>query len=245
MLHVTKLHETRGQTVRAIDDVTFDIEAGTFVSIMGPSGSGKSTLMSLIGLLDTPSSGQYRLAGRDVAALGPDQRAYLRSRAIGFVFQSFNLLARNTALENVELALRYAGVVGKDRNRRSMAALEEVGLGHRFDHWPHQLSGGEQQRVAIARALVNNPDIILADEPTGALDRRNGDDILAKLKELHVRGRTIVMVTHDPELAAHAERTIELSDGRIARDQVAASPVAAVAKPALLDNVALVGPGPS
>ncbi len=204
--------------VRAVRDVSLEISSGEFVSIMGPSGSGKSTLIGLIGLLDEPTSGQYLLDGIDVNALGPDARSEVRNRHVGFIFQNFRLLPRSTALENVALPLRYAGVGGRERRRRAKAALEAVGLADRLGHWPEQLSGGEQQRVSIARALVNDPSLILADEPTGALDRQNGAEIIARLKQLQSDGRSIIMVTHDIEMARQGDRIIELQEGRVVRE---------------------------
>lgn len=210
-------HVLGGQVVRAVQDITLEIAQGEFVSIMGPSGSGKSTLISLVGLLDTPTSGQYFLDGRDVSSLRGDARSDIRNKKIGFVFQNFRLLARSTALENVELPLRYAGVGALERRRRATAALEAVGLEHRLGYWPNRMSGGEQQRVSIARALVNDPKLILADEPTGALDRKHAADLLDRLKKLKLEGRTLIMVTHNLELARHADRIIELQDGRVLR----------------------------
>ena len=203
-------------TVHALRGISLVLHWGDFVAIVGPSGSGKSTLMNLLGLLDRPTEGSYSLAGQDVLALDPDQRARVRSQRIGFVFQSFSLLARSTASENVELPLLYAGVVRRERRRRAEAALASVGLGDRRGHWPGQLSGGEQQRVAIARALVNDPLLILADEPTGALDSRTSLEILAQLQMLNEAGRTIVLVTHDPTVA----RVVMMGDGRAVREEL-------------------------
>jgi len=212
-------------TVAALRAVTLEIGDGEFAAIMGPSGSGKSTLMNLLGLLDRPSNGRYWFAGRDVSRLGEDARADLRNRRIGFVFQSFNLLPRNTAVENVELPLVYAGLAKAARRRRAAAALATVGLSHRQDHWPHQLSGGEQQRVAIARALVNDPSLILADEPTGALDARTGHDILTLFQQLNRDGRTVALVTHDREVGRQARRILSLRDGRMIADERLARPL--------------------
>jgi putative ABC transport system ATP-binding protein len=206
-------------TVYALRGVSLELHRGDFVAIVGPSGSGKSTLMNLLGLLDRPSDGAYLLAGEDVLALTPDRRARVRNQQIGFVFQTFNLLARSTAFENVELPLVYAGIARRERQRRAEAALEAVGLRDRRDHWPSQLSGGEQQRVAIARALVNDPLLILADEPTGSLDSRTGLEVLAHLQALNEAGRTIVLVTHDPTVARHAKRVVAMSDGRAVREE--------------------------
>jgi putative ABC transport system ATP-binding protein len=213
-----KVYRTRGESMPVLDGVTLRIAAGDFVAVMGPSGSGKSTLMNLLGLLDRPSSGNYWLDGQDVSRLGPDRQAALRNRKLGFVFQSFNLLGRNTALENVELPLVYSGVGAAERRRKAGAALDAVGLARHRAHWPHQLSGGEQQRVAIARAMVNDPRLILADEPTGALDSRTGLAVLALFQSLNQAGRTVVLVTHDPQVARHAARIVTLHDGRLVGD---------------------------
>jgi putative ABC transport system ATP-binding protein len=202
--------------VHALNDVSLDVAEGEFVAIVGPSGSGKSTMMNIIGCLDRPSAGVYRLAGTPVASLDDDGLAKLRSRTIGFVFQSYNLLPRTSALDNVATPLLYQGVGRADRVARATAALERLGLGDRLDHEPTQLSGGQQQRVAVARAIVTDPALILADEPTGNLDSASGRDVLALLHELHVAGRTIVLITHDVEVAAAAERQVHIRDGRIA-----------------------------
>jgi putative ABC transport system ATP-binding protein len=213
-------HYRSGRTlVPAVAGVSLRIEEGEFVAIVGRSGSGKSTLMSLLGLLERPDAGDYTLLGRQTAGLSEDARAGLRNREVGFVFQFAGLLARATALQNVELPLGYAGVDRAERHRRAAAALTRVGLANRIDHQPEQLSGGEQQRVAIARALVNDPALILADEPTGALDSRTSADILALFGELHRGGRTIVVVTHADDVAERAERRITLHDGRIVDDR--------------------------
>jgi putative ABC transport system ATP-binding protein len=214
-----KEHRMALTTVHALRGVSLELRRGDFVAVVGPSGSGKSTLMNLLGLLDRPTEGSYFLAGQDVLGLDPDRRADVRNRRIGFIFQTFSLLARSTALENVELPLVYAGVRKRERRRRAAAALASVGLAGRRDHWPSQLSGGEQQRVAIARALVNDPLLILADEPTGALDSRTGLEILAHLQALNDAGRTIVLVTHDPAVARLAKRVVAMRDGRAEREE--------------------------
>jgi putative ABC transport system ATP-binding protein len=215
---LSKQYRTGDSTIHAVAEASFTIDPGEFVAIVGRSGSGKSTLMSLLGLLERPDAGRYVLNGQDVAALADDARARLRCRAIGFVFQMSSLLARASAIENVEMPLAYAGVGRAERRARANAALDRVGLAHRRDHWPHQLSGGEQQRTAIARALVNDPTLILADEPTGALDSRTAEEILGLFDALNGDGRTIVVVTHAPDVAAHARRRVVLSDGRIVED---------------------------
>lgn len=207
------------ETVHALRGVSFSIETGEFVTIMGTSGSGKSTLLNLLGCLDTPTAGEYLLDGVSVRQMGKNERAGLRNRKIGFVFQSYNLLPKTTSIENVELPLMYnSAVSSRERERRAIEALEAVGLHDRLYHKSNQMSGGQQQRVAIARALVNDPVLILADEATGNLDTRTSFEILTLFQELHARGRTIVFVTHNPELSAYSSRTIVLKDGRVISD---------------------------
>ena len=221
MRNLTKTYEMGTQVVHALRGVHLDIAEGEFVAIMGPSGSGKSTLMNMLGCLDVPSGGTYKLDGIDVSAMSPDQRSRIRNKRVGFVFQQFNLLPRTTAIKQVALPLMYGGYSRAERAQRSKDALELVGLGDRMDHKPDELSGGQQQRVAIARALANNPNIILADEPTGALDTVTGEEILGIFKRLHdEKGITIIMITHDPEIAIHAHRTIWIRDGLIQEDDV-------------------------
>jgi putative ABC transport system ATP-binding protein len=215
---MSKMYTMGPTTVTALDKVSLDIGEGEFVAIMGASGSGKSTFMNLLGCLDTPSEGEYRLAGEKVSDLTTDQLATIRNRRIGFVFQQFNLLPRTSALENVELPLLYSAIPSSERRALAMARLSEVGLGARTDHQPSQLSGGQQQRVAIARALANNPSLILADEPTGALDSRTSIEIMALLQKLNTQRMTIVMVTHEPDIAAFASRIATFRDGKIISD---------------------------
>jgi putative ABC transport system ATP-binding protein len=217
--NLTKDYVLGDTVVHALAGVSLEIGAGDFVAVMGPSGSGKSTFMNMLGCLDRPSSGGYRLAGEDVGQMSADQLAAIRNRRIGFVFQQFNLLPRTNALENVELPLVYAGVRPDERRRRALEKLAQVGLAERADHQPAQLSGGQQQRVAIARALVNAPALILADEPTGALDSHTSVEIMALLQQLNRAGMTIVLVTHERDIAAYASRVIGFRDGRVIDDR--------------------------
>ncbi|MBL8987994.1 MAG: ABC transporter ATP-binding protein [Gemmatimonadetes bacterium] len=216
--HLEREYVMGSETVRALRGVDLTIRRNEFVAIMGPSGSGKSTLMNVIGCLDTPSAGEYWLNGYRVSELGDDQLARIRNKEIGFVFQTFNLLPRATALQNVELPMVYAGIGAKERRAAAQAALGRVGLGERMQHRPNELSGGQRQRVAIARALVNSPSIILADEPTGNLDSKTSEEILQLFENLHNEGQTIVLVTHELDIAAHARRQVHLRDGRVERD---------------------------
>ncbi len=207
------------QEIHAVSGVDMEIRRGEYVAIMGPSGSGKSTLMNLIGCLDTPTKGLYYLNGKLASDMEDDELARIRNKEIGFVFQTFNLLARASALHNVELPLIYAGISSQDRLKRAREALAAVDLDKRMDHKPNELSGGQRQRVAIARALVNKPSILLADEPTGALDTKTGDEIMALFERLYREGNTIILVTHEPDIAAHAHRIIHIRDGRVERDE--------------------------
>ena len=231
MIHaedLTKVYQMGDNEVRALDGASFTIDKGEMIAIMGPSGSGKSTLMSIIGCLDVPSSGSYSLDGEAVETLNETKLADVRGRKIGFVFQQFNLLARTSALENVMLPLTYAGYSGREREDRARKALERVGLGDRTHHAPNELSGGQQQRVAIARAIVNEPNILLADEPTGALDSKTGVEIMDLFQRLHKEnGQTVILVTHDAYVARHTERIIKISDGKIVSDEVNANPIKA------------------
>ena len=221
---ISKSYEMGGLSVQALRGVSMSIQAGEFVAVMGPSGSGKSTFMNLLGCLDTPSRGEYILAGERVSGMHRDALAAIRNRRIGFVFQSFNLLPRTTALENVALPLLYCGVPADERNRRAMERLAAVGLAERQHHQPAQLSGGQQQRVAIARALVNHPVLILADEPTGALDTLTSCEVMALLQQLNRDGMTVVLVTHERDIAEFAKRIVLFRDGRVVEDQVVAQP---------------------
>ena len=217
--NITKDYVMGEEIVRALRGVSLQIRRNEYLAVMGPSGSGKSTLMNMLGCLDTPTSGRYQFNGRNVAEMDDDELAAIRNREIGFVFQTFNLLPRATSLRNVELPLIYAGMDPETRMERATQALTDVGLGDRIQHKPNELSGGQRQRVAIARALVNNPSIILADEPTGNLDSKTGEEIMALLEDLYQRNHTIILVTHERDIAAHARRTIRLRDGVVESDE--------------------------
>ena len=216
---IVKTYQMGDSIVRALAGVNLTVEEGEFTAIMGPSGSGKSTLMNILGCLDRPTSGSYKLDGAEVATLGDDELAVTRNKKIGFVFQNFNLLSRMSALNNVALPMVYAGIPNKERQERARKGLEMVGLGSRVHHKPNELSGGQRQRVAIARALVNEPSIILADEPTGNLDSKSGDEIMEIFCELNQQGRTVILVTHEPEIAAYTRRTVTFRDGLIVSDE--------------------------
>jgi putative ABC transport system ATP-binding protein len=216
--NITKHYVMGEETVHALRGVSLQIRRGEYLAIMGPSGSGKSTLMNMLGCLDTPSSGRYFFNGKDVSAMNDDELAAIRNHEIGFVFQTFNLLPRSTSLRNVELPLIYAGLDPEVREEKAAHALRDVGLGDRMHHKPNELSGGQRQRVAIARALVNDPSIILADEPTGNLDSKTGEEIMQLLENLYQRGNTIILVTHEPDIARHAKRSVHLRDGLVESD---------------------------
>ena len=216
---IEKVYEMEAEDVRALRGVDLEIEGGEYAAIMGPSGSGKSTLMNIVGCLDTPSAGTYRLNGADVSEMNPNELADVRNQQIGFVFQTFNLLPRSSAFHNVELPLVYAGARRRQRRERAEAALERVGLADRMDHRPAELSGGQRQRVAIARALVNEPSLLLADEPTGNLDSRTGEEIMGLFDHLHAEGNTVILVTHEQHVAGHARRSIAILDGLVASDE--------------------------
>jgi len=219
---VWKTYQVGQQEVHALRGLSVDIGQGEYTALMGPSGSGKSTLMNMLGCLDTPTSGRYRLAGEDVGTLDDDALADIRNRRIGFVFQTFNLMPRYTALENVALPLVYAGASRADREARAREVLEQVGLADRMDHRPNELSGGQRQRVAVARALVNRPDLLLADEPTGNLDTKTSLEIMALFGEIHAAGNTVVLVTHEEDIAAYAHRVVRLRDGVVSADETKA-----------------------
>jgi len=222
-----RVYQVGSEQVHALDGVDLKIESNEYVAIMGPSGSGKSTLMNIIGCLDTPTRGSYRLKNQEISEQSDDELARIRNQEIGFVFQTFNLLARADALHNVELPLVYAGVKHEDRRRRAREALELVGLADRMKHRPNELSGGQRQRVAIARALVNRPSIVLADEPTGNLDTHTGEEIMAAFERIWSQGNTLILVTHENDIAAHAHRVVRMRDGKIASDEPNANPVRA------------------
>jgi len=223
--HIARTYEMGGETVHALRDVSLDIHPNEYVALMGPSGSGKSTLMNILGCLDTPSSGVYTFKGLDVNEMTDDDLAEIRNKEIGFVFQTFNLLPRATALKNIELPLIYSGVSSEDRKERAIKALEDVGLGDRMLHRPNELSGGQRQRVAVARALVTKPSIILADEPTGNLDTKTGIEIMRLFQELWSKGNTVILVTHEEDIARHARRIIRIRDGKVESDTINPNPV--------------------
>ncbi len=220
---VQKIYEMGATEVRALDGVSLQVRSGEYVSVMGPSGSGKSTLMNIVGCLDTPTSGSYKLRGTEIRERDDDELARIRNQEIGFIFQTFNLLPRANALHNVELPLIYAGKPAKERRERASAVLEMVGLGDRMHHRPNELSGGQRQRVAIARALVNSPSLVLADEPTGNLDSKTGLEIMGLLDDIHQRGNTVILVTHEEEVAARSHRIVRLRDGKIESDRLTRS----------------------
>ena len=219
MENVGKVFLTEEVETHALSNVHLDIQPGEYVAIAGPSGCGKTTLLSILGLLDSPTDGTYTLNGQPVSGLTASQRAHIRNREIGFIFQAFNLIGDLTVKENVELPLTYRGMPAAERNKRVTDALERVGMGHRVGHYPAQLSGGQQQRVAVARAIAGTPSVLLADEPTGNLDSTNGEQVMGLLQELHREGATIVMVTHDPRYAEHAQRSIHMFDGQVVREE--------------------------
>ncbi len=219
---ITKMYQMGAEEVHALRGITLDIKRNEYVAVMGPSGSGKSTLMNIIGCLDTPTSGVYELNNTNVSEMNDNQLARIRNKEIGFVFQTFNLLARSDVLHNVELPLIYGGIGSHDRRKQAMEAIEQVGLGDRYHHKPNELSGGQRQRVAIARALVTRPSILLADEPTGNLDSKTGEEIMGLFDILHQQGNTIILVTHEEDIAAHAYRRVRVKDGHVERDELVA-----------------------
>lgn len=221
---IFKIYEVGTQEVRALNGVDLSVKKNDYMALMGPSGSGKSTLMNLIGCLDSPSMGSYVLNNQEVSRLSDNELAEIRNKEIGFVFQTFNLLPRYTAIENVALPLVYAGMSSQDREARAIEVLKMVGLGDRMKHTPNELSGGQRQRVAVARALVNNPSIILADEPTGNLDTKTSDDIMKLFQEIHDQGNTVILVTHEEDIAAHAHRVVRLRDGKVESDESISQP---------------------
>ena len=231
LVGIHKHYRMGDQEVRALDGVDLFIGRNEYVALIGPSGSGKSTLMNLLGCLDTPSAGTYTLNGRDTATLGDDELAAVRNREVGFVFQSFHLLPRMSVLDNVMQPLVYRGLPRAERKRRAVESLERVGLGNRLDHRPNQLSGGQRQRVAVARALVGEPSLLLADEPTGNLDSRTSAEIMALFDALHAQGQTVVVVTHEPDIAAHCHRTVRIGDGRVVEDRANPPRAAAAGAP--------------
>ena len=229
--HIARTYEMGGETVHALRDVSLDIHSNEYVALMGPSGSGKSTLMNILGCLDTPSLGVYTFKGLDVNEMTDDDLAEIRNKEIGFVFQTFNLLPRATALKNIELPLIYSGISSQIRKERAIKALEDVGLGDRMLHRPNELSGGQRQRVAIARALVTEPSIILADEPTGNLDTKTGIEIMKLFQDLWSKGNTVILVTHEEDIARHARRIIRIRDGKVESDTINPNPVTSVEIP--------------
>jgi putative ABC transport system ATP-binding protein len=240
--HISKVYTMGEEKVHAVKDISVQIHKNEYVAIMGPSGSGKSTLMNILGCLDTPTTGSYSLNGNLVSEMDDNELAEIRNKEIGFVFQTFNLLPRYSTLKNVELPLVYAGIPASERREKAEKALHAVGLGDRMGHKPNELSGGQRQRVAIARALVNDPAIILADEPTGNLDTKTGDDVMKMFEELWLQGNTIIVVTHEPDIAAHAHRVIRVRDGLIESDTVNEHRVSALAEAESAENTMAIEP---